>query len=233
MKNKFGARLKPSPSKLEQRFVFDGAVAADAAKAVHAIATPNATLAVDSFNGVSSAFALDAVTKYADLIAPTNLVDGNQFSYRVTKDGVAGAWQSSYAAPKNDGTQDGHYQVDIKQIDGNGNESAIESIDFVLSSLAPDAPNASLINAQTGGLDNGYDTNLVSADGSLASPSNVAEGSLLEYKVTCNGQDSGWQSAYQSPLADGSADGVYNVQVRQTRKKRSINFWRGRCSAVF
>ena len=108
------------------------------------------------------------------------------------------------------------YQVDIKQIDGNGNESAIETIDFVLSSLAPDAPNASLVNSESGGLDNGYDTNIVSADGALASPSNVAEGSLLEYKVTYNGQDSGWQSAYQSPLTDGSADGVYNVQARQT-----------------
>ena len=215
-RGKLGSRLKPLPLKLEQRFVFDGAIAADAVKTIQAIVTPNATLAMDSFNGVSSAYALDAVTKYADLIAPTNVVDGNQASYRVTKDGVVGNWQSDYITPKNDGTQDGHYQVDIKQIDTSGNESGVETIDFVLQSISPDVPNVSLVNAQSGGLDNGYDTDLVSSDGVLQLASNVGEGTLLEYKVSLNGQDGIWESAYHALATDGSVDGIYNLQVRQT-----------------
>ncbi|MEI7427468.1 MAG: Ig-like domain-containing protein, partial [Betaproteobacteria bacterium] len=215
-RGKFGSRLKPLPLKLEQRFVFDGAIAADAVKTIQAIVTPNATLAMDSFNGVSSAYALDAVTKYADLIAPTNVVDGNQASYRVTKDGVVGNWQADYITPQNDGTQDGHYQVDIKQIDSSGNESGVETIDFVLQSISPDTPHASIVNAQSGGLDNGYDTDLVSSDGIMQLASNAGEGTLIEYKISLNGQDGVWGSTYQAPATDGSADGIYNLQVRQT-----------------
>ena len=173
MKNNLGIRMRPSSIKLEQRFIFDGGVAADVAQAVSAISTPNAALAIDSTNGVSSAYAMDAITKYAELIAPTNLADGKRLSYRMTKDGVVGDWQATYVAPPSDGSQDGNYRAEVKQIDQDGNESAVEVIDFILQSTCPDAPDVGLVNALTGGMDGGYDTDLVSPDAFLVSPSNL------------------------------------------------------------
>jgi len=216
MKNNLGIRMRPSSIKLEQRFIFDGGVAADVAQAVSAISTPNAALAIDSTNGVSSAYAMDAITKYAELIAPTTLADGNRLSYRVTKNGVVGDWQATYAAPPSDGSQDGSYRAEVKQIDQDGNESAVEIIDFILQSTCPDAPDVGLVNALTGGMDRGYNTDLVSPDALLVSPSNVDDGNLLEYRVTYGDHDTGWQTSYQAPPGDGSVDGVYSIQVRQT-----------------
>ena len=209
--------MKPQLHRLEQRFVFDGAVAAEALKVVSDIPVPDVSLLRDTGNPVSSAFSSDRITNNASLAAATNILSGNQELFRVSKDGVLIAdWQTTYNAPKADGSMDGNYEVQVKQVDGNGNQSGTEVIDFTLDSSIPATPQVDLPAAMVDGLANGYATDLVTTDASINLLSAATEGTLVEYRLIGNSTDTGWQTTYKAPANDGSADGVYALQVRQT-----------------
>lgn len=79
----------------------------------------------------------DGVTNNGSLSTPSNLETGATVEYRITKDGVTGQWQTSYTAPKTDGTADGAYRVEVRQKDLAGNVSNTQTVSFTLDATAP------------------------------------------------------------------------------------------------
>jgi hypothetical protein len=57
----------------------------------------------------------------------------------------------------------------------------------------------------------------VTNSGAITAPSNTEAQGTLEYRVTQNaGTPSAWSTSYTAPATDGSADGSYVVELRQT-----------------
>ena len=167
-------------------------------------ATPGAALVLD----------LDGITNNGAMTAPTNTEAGAQVEYRVKKgDGTFSAWSEAYTAPATDGTADGLYVVEVRQTDAAGNVSASESISFTLDSSKPATPDATLT------FDSGSsDSDDISNSGALTAPTNNEAGAKVDYRVKAPGAtDFGsWSETYTAPATDGSADGAYQVEVRQT-----------------
>ncbi len=145
----------------------------------------------------------------------TGAEDGATVEYRILAPGETEFtdWADEYLAPDTDGTEDGEYTVEVRQVDGAGNTSPSTSVTFTLDTAAPEAPGIALAN-DTGisNLDN------LTNDGSLAAPTGVEDGATVEYRVSLPGQDgfSDWSETYVAPPTNGTAEGDHVVEVRQT-----------------
>ena len=95
-------------------------------------ATPNATLTTDT--GVADT---TPVVSNGAITAPTNTEALATLQYRVAKDGdTASNWSASYVAPATNGTADGVYAVEVRQIDQAGNLSSVKTVNFILDTTA-------------------------------------------------------------------------------------------------
>jgi hypothetical protein len=196
-------------------------------------ATPNATF-TDSTNGLSTdsvGHNADGITNNAAVTAPANVEAGARVEYRVTKGtGTPSPWSSTYTAPPANGTADGAYKVEVRQTDKAGNVSAVQTVNFTLDSTAPAVANAALTT------DSGISTDGITNSGAITAPTTTTNagpievGANVEYRVTKGaGAPSDWSAVYNAPAADGTADGVYKVEVRQTDKAgnasvQTVNF---------
>ena len=185
--------------------------------------TPNAALATDSTNG-GSGFDSDHVTNSGAITAPTNTENGALVEYRINKGSAGfGDWSTSYTAPVTDGTADGAYTVEIRQTDKAGNISASQSIGFTLDSTKPDTPDAALTTDSTNG-GSGFDSDHVTNSGAITAPTNTENGAVLEYRINKGSAGFGdWSTSYTAPVTDGTADGAYTVEIRQTDKAGNIS----------
>jgi large repetitive protein len=172
---------------------------------------PNVALASDTGNGTAGASS-DGRTRSGAVTAPTNIESGAVLQYRVQKDGAAfSAWTGSYTAPVTDGSADGSYVVEARQIDRAGNVGATQTVSFTLDNSAPAQPNAALTTDSGAGGDN------ITNAGGITAPTNTEPGAVLEYRVRLGGGAfSAWSTSYTAPLINGTADGAYTVEVRQT-----------------
>ncbi|NRP58284.1 MULTISPECIES: Ig-like domain-containing protein [unclassified Marinobacterium] len=147
-----------------------------------AVATPNATLAVDSTNGVSGNDS-DAVTNSGAITAPANAESGAIVEYRVQKDaGAFSSWSETYTAPATDGSADGAYVVEVRQTDVAGNVSASQSLTFTLDTTAPTTAVTAITISDDSGVQGDFITNDV--DGltiSATLSAALATGEILEY----------------------------------------------------
>ncbi|MEY5100099.1 MAG: hypothetical protein RJA36_2818 [Pseudomonadota bacterium] len=195
-------------------------------------AMPDAALANDSSNG-GTGFAVDGISNSGALTAPSNIETDAKVEYRVKGPGASdfGNWSASYTAPATDGSADGAYLVEVRQTDKAGNVSASESIGYTLDTSKPAMPNATLTSDSSNG-GAGFAADGISNSGAITVPANAEAGAKLEYRVKVPGAAafSGWSETYTAPVTDGSADGAYVVEVRQTDKagnvssSQSINF---------
>ncbi|ARV18611.1 hypothetical protein AEP_01667 [Curvibacter sp. AEP1-3] len=201
------------------------------------LATPNAQLTTDSTNLANTAFASDNYTNNGAITAPTNTETNAKVEYRVTKDsGTAGAWSTTYTAPATNGTADGVYKVEIRQTDlaGNANGTntvggvnALQTINFTLDTTKPSANlNAKLTTDSTNGV-TGKDADGITSNAAITAPTNAEDGAKVEYRVTKGSGSSAsigtWSTTYAAPTAgDGSSDGAYKVEVRQTDKAGNV-----------
>jgi hypothetical protein len=151
----------------------------------------------------SGASTTDGVTNDGALTSPANIEPGATVEYRVRKPGDAafGDWNTTYIAPARDGTADGDYVVDVRQIDLAGNVSQATRIEFRLDTVPPLAPEVSLAN------DTGIPGDLVTSDASLT-VSPVPAGATRTFSVN-GGTPTG---TYVPPTAFGS----YTVVVADT-----------------
>ncbi|NRP37342.1 hypothetical protein XMD579_002184 [Marinobacterium sp. xm-d-579] len=147
-----------------------------------AVASPNATLAVDSTNGVSGNDS-DAVTNSGAITAPANAESGAIVEYRVQKDaGAFSSWSETYTAPATDGSADGAYVVEVRQTDVAGNVSASQSLTFTLDTTAPTTAVTAITISDDSGVQGDFITNDV--DGltiSATLSAALATGEILEY----------------------------------------------------
>ena len=196
-------------------------------------ATPNATF-TDSTNGLTTdsvGHNADGITNNAAVTAPANVEAGARVEYRVTKGtGTPSPWSSTYTAPPANGTADGAYKVEVRQTDKAGNVSAVQTLNFTLDSTVPVVANAALTT------DSGISTDTITNSGAITAPTTTTNGGPIEvganveYRVTKGaGAPSDWSAVYNAPAADGTADGVYKVEVRQTDKAgnasvQTVNF---------
>ena len=185
-------------------------------------AAPDIALTTDSTNG-NAGFSSDSITNSGAVSAPTNLEPGATLQYRVKKDaGSFSTWSSSYTAPVADGTVDGVYTVEARQIDAANNTSATTAVSFTLDSTKPNVTNAVLTtDSKNDNLTGGTGTNSdgLTNVGGISAPTNTEGGSVVQYRVKKDaGSFSSWSSSYTAPATDGTADGSYTVEVRQVDK---------------
>jgi hypothetical protein len=76
---------------------------------------------------------------------------------------------------------------------------------------APATPNAALTQ-DTGTAD----ATPVTRNGAITAPTNTEAQGTLEYRVTKDGTLGSWSGTYTAPATNGTADGTYKVEVRQT-----------------
>jgi large repetitive protein len=160
-------------------------------------AAPVVRLATDSGSS-----ATDGVTNDGSLTGPANLESGATVEYRLRAPGDAtlGEWTAAYVPPPRDGTADGDYIVDVRQIDAAGNISPTTRIEFRLDTVPPVEPDVSLLN------DTGTPDDLLTSDGSL-SFSPIPAGATRS--ITVNGAE---VDVYAPPVENGT----YTVVVTDT-----------------
>jgi hypothetical protein len=185
------------------------------------VAVTNATLTTDSTNGTTG-FNTDGITNNPGITAPANAETGAIVQYRVQKGaGTFSDWSTNYTAPPSDGSADGSYTVQVRQIDKAGNTSTAQSLSFTLDSSKPAAPNA-VLTTDTATTGNNADG--ITRLGDVTAPTNTETGAKLEWRTQKDsGSFSSWSSTYSAPATDGSADGVYKVQLRQTDKAGNVS----------
>jgi hypothetical protein len=99
--------------------------------------------------------------------------------------------------------------ISLTSIFGN---TASQTHTFAVDLVKPDTPDATLVASV--GVVNGTPT---INNGALTAPSNTEAQAVLQYRVTKDGGlASAWASSYAAPAVDGTADGLYTVDVRQT-----------------
>ncbi len=172
---------------------------------------PNIVLASDTGNGTAGADS-DARTRSGALTTPSNIESGAVLQYRVQKDGGAFSdWATSYSAPATNGSADGSYRVETRQIDRAGNAGAVGVVTYTLDTTAPAQPNATLTT------DSGVAGDAISNQGAITAPTNTESGAVLEYRVRLGtGVFGAWSTTYSAPATNGTADGAYTVELRQT-----------------
>jgi hypothetical protein len=99
--------------------------------------------------------------------------------------------------------------ISLTSIFGN---TASQTHTFAVDLVKPDTPDATLVASV--GVVNGTPT---INNGAVTAPNNTEAQAVLEYRVTKDGGlASAWASSYAAPAVDGTADGFYTVDVRQT-----------------
>ena len=88
----------------------------------------------------------------------------------------------------------------------------------------PLAPNANLSSDSSSGAQPGFSTDGITQNSAITAPTNTEVDAVVEYRVQKDGGSLGaWSTNYVAPLTDGSQDGSYTVQVRQTDKAGNVS----------
>ncbi|NBX06306.1 MAG: hypothetical protein EBR18_09540, partial [Betaproteobacteria bacterium] len=101
--------------------------------------------------------------------------------------------------------------------------SGVQSISFTLDSSKPATPNA-VLSTDSGNGGEGFNTDGITNSAAITAPTNTENGAALEYRVQKGGAVvNDWSSSYSAPANNGTADGDYTVEVRQTDKAGNIS----------
>jgi len=186
-------------------------------------AIPDASLTTDSSNG-GAGFDSDALTNTGAITGPTNTEPGAKVEYRVKYlTGSFSDWSETYTPPATDGRMDGAYDVEVRQTDKAGNIGDTQSIQFTLDTIKPAIPDVNL-TTDSGNGGTGYDSDTLTNSSALISPTNTQTGAKLEYRLKYqDGSFSNWSETYTPPSTDGSVDGTYTVETRQTDKADNVS----------
>lgn len=111
----------------------------------------------------------------------------------------------------------GEVTVRVYDLAGNFSVSTVGNPTLVVDYELPATPNA-VLTTDSGTAGDNY-TN----DGALTAPSNTEGGAVLEYRTQKDGGAFGAWGAYSAPLTNGSEDGDYVVEVRQTDANGNVS----------
>lgn len=111
----------------------------------------------------------------------------------------------------------GEVTVRVYDLAGNFSVSTVGNPTLVVDYELPARPNA-VLTTDSGTAGDNY-TN----DGALTAPSNTEGGAVLEYRTQKDGGAFGAWGAYSAPLTNGSEDGDYVVEVRQTDANGNVS----------